>query len=208
MNQLLSFADQKQTQALLDSIHFFERQGFCPATSTNHSIRLSRPDQFLITRSGVDKSLFTVEDLLVINGDGQIIDHAPGLRPSAETELHTMIYRRFPDTKCVMHTHSLLGTWLSQKFYAQKALRLGPWEILKGLEGNTTHEGVEILPIVKNSQHMPDIIREMEEHWPNRPRGFLIAGHGLYTWGTDVAQAKRHIETFEFLFKLLQLGPV
>jgi methylthioribulose-1-phosphate dehydratase len=30
--------------------------------------------------------------------------------------------------------------------------------------------------------------------------GYLIAGHGLYTWGADVAEARRHVEAFDFLF--------
>ena len=31
--------------------------------------------------------------------------------------------------------------------------------------------------------------------------GFLLSGHGLYTWGRDLAEARRHIEIFEFLFE-------
>ncbi len=33
--------------------------------------------------------------------------------------------------------------------------------------------------------------------------GFLIAGHGLYAWGRDVAEARRHVEGFEFLCECL-----
>jgi methylthioribulose-1-phosphate dehydratase len=33
--------------------------------------------------------------------------------------------------------------------------------------------------------------------------GFLIRGHGLYTWGRDVAEAKRHLEILEFLFEMI-----
>ena len=29
--------------------------------------------------------------------------------------------------------------------------------------------------------------------------GYLIAGHGLYTWGRSVEEACRHVEAFEFL---------
>ena len=31
--------------------------------------------------------------------------------------------------------------------------------------------------------------------------GFLLAGHGLYSWGNSIAATKRHIEVFEFLFE-------
>jgi methylthioribulose-1-phosphate dehydratase len=29
--------------------------------------------------------------------------------------------------------------------------------------------------------------------------GYLIAGHGLYAWGRDLAEARRHLEAFEFM---------
>jgi methylthioribulose-1-phosphate dehydratase len=38
---------------------------------------------------------------------------------------------------------------------------------------------------------------------PGRPpgHGFLLSRHGLYTWGRDLAEARRHVEIFEFLFE-------
>jgi len=30
----------------------------------------------------------------------------------------------------------------------------------------------------------------------------LVAGHGLYTWGQDLAEARRHLEVLEFLFEV------
>jgi ribulose-5-phosphate 4-epimerase/fuculose-1-phosphate aldolase len=33
--------------------------------------------------------------------------------------------------------------------------------------------------------------------------GFLLSGHGLYTWGRDLAEARRHIEIHEFLFEVV-----
>lgn len=206
MHPQLNFEDQKKAQELLQSIHFFERKGWTPATSTNHSVRLTQPERFLITRSGVDKSLLTETDFVVINSDGQLIDDNPAVKPSAETGLHTMVYRLFPEVGCVLHTHSPLGTYLSRQAAPQKYLRLEGWEVLKGLSGNLTHDMTMDLPIVSNSQDMQDIVREMQTHWANSPKGFLIAGHGLYTWGKTVAEAKRHIETLEFLFEVYYLG--
>ena len=33
--------------------------------------------------------------------------------------------------------------------------------------------------------------------------GFLIRRHGLYTWGRDLAEARRQVETLEFLFEVM-----
>jgi methylthioribulose-1-phosphate dehydratase len=205
MDARLNFDDQKTAQELLEAIRFFAAKGWCPATSTNHSARLTGGG-FLISRSGVDKSVFTATDLVVIDQLGQLVHPAPEVKPSAETEIHTALYARFPHVHCVLHTHSRLGTWLSRAHVTERAIRFEGWEILKGLAGNGTHEMVETLPIVPNSQHMPDILAGLDSAWAARPHGFLIAGHGLYTWGASVAEAKRHVETWEFLFELHATG--
>jgi methylthioribulose-1-phosphate dehydratase len=113
------------------------------------------------------------------------------------------LYQRYPEVNCVLHTHSVLGTVLSYTHAKDGKLEFEGFEIQKGLEGNQTHELKTVLPIVPNSQVMEDILRDMDRHFDARPaiHGFLIAGHGLYTWGKDIATAKRHIETYEFLFE-------
>jgi methylthioribulose-1-phosphate dehydratase len=193
---------------LLEAIWFFNNKGWSPATSTNYSVRSSSdPEKYIISRSGVDKSKFSLNDLITINPKGEVLFpfNKPGIKSSAETEIHTALYERYPEVNCVLHTHSVLGTVLSMNFQKEKQIHFENFEILKGLDGNATHELFEILPIVQNSQDMKDILKEVRIHFTDKPsvHGFLIAGHGLYTWGKDIATAKRHIETYEFLFECL-----
>lgn len=201
------FTDSNKLLAseLLEAIRFFNQKGWSPATSTNYSVRSTNPSEYIISRSGVDKSKFGMDDLILINPQGEVLPpfNKPGIKSSAETEIHTHIYAKYPEVKCVLHTHSVLGTVLSQRFVSEKQLRFEGFEIQKGLDGNTTHELESILPIVPNSQVMGDILKNMDNHFTQKPsiHGFLIAGHGLYTWGKDIATAKRHIETYEFLFE-------
>jgi methylthioribulose-1-phosphate dehydratase len=76
--------------------------------------------------------------------------------------------------------------------------------MLKGLEGIKTHQHREWIPIFANDQDIRalaetvavELIRDPDSH------GFLLSGHGLYTWGEDLAQARRHVEIFEFLFEV------
>ncbi len=192
---------------LLESIRFFNQKGWSPATSTNYSARLSATN-YLISRSGVDKSKFAIDDFIVINQEGIVAPfNRPGVKSSAETDIHTYLYRNYPEVHCVLHTHSVLGTTLSQVWEKEGQLVFEGLEILKGLEGNSTHLMSEILPIVPNSQDMSSILSAVEKHLKGNHslHGFLIAGHGLYTWGKDIAAAKRHIETFEFLFECTQI---
>jgi len=190
---------------LLEAIKFFNQKGWSPATSTNYSVRSSNPNQYIISRSGVDKSKFSLDDLILINTEGEVLApfNLPGIKSSAETEIHTHIYKKYPNVNCILHTHSVLGTVLSQTHLKDKQLRFEGFEIQKGLDGNTTHQLESILPIVPNSQVMEEILNNMDHHFTEKPsiHGFLIAGHGLYTWAKDIATAKRHIETYEFLFE-------
>jgi methylthioribulose-1-phosphate dehydratase len=193
----------KAAEELQKTIKFFSEKGWTPATSTNYSVRAEDKKNYLISRSGVDKSKFQIEDFILINpaGDIQPPHDRPGVKSSAETLIHTAIYEHYPEMNCVLHTHSLLGTVLSYALVNENQLVFEGWEIQKGLEGNQTHEMKEVLPIVPNSQNIPDILRAMEDRFTKDIHGFLIAGHGLYTWGKDIATAKRHVETFEFLFE-------
>lgn len=190
---------------LLEAIRFFNQKGWSPATSTNYSVRSKNSQEYIISRSGVDKSKFGLEDLILINPQGEVLPpfNRPGIKSSAETEIHTHIYQKYPQVNCVLHTHSVLGTVLSYTLEKEKQIHFEGFEIQKGLEGNMTHELKSVLPIVPNSQVMGDILQNMDHHFTDKPEihGFLIAGHGLYTWGKDIASAKRHIETYEFLFE-------
>jgi methylthioribulose-1-phosphate dehydratase len=79
------------------------------------------------------------------------------------------------------------------------------YEMLKGLHGVNTHEHREWVPIIENSQDMlalADSIGDTLQKHKNA-HGFLLRRHGLYSWGSDLAQAKRHIEILEFLLEAL-----
>jgi methylthioribulose-1-phosphate dehydratase len=200
---MLTGENLRLAQDLLETIKFINQKGWSEATSTNYSVRTIIQNEIIISRSGVDKSQFRLEDFLMIDLEGQVLPKysLPHLKSSAETEIHTALYKIFPDVNCVLHTHSILGTVLSTSSLDNNILTFENLEILKGLEGNKTHEVREEIPIVRNSQDMQEILRQMRGKFNDNIHGFLIQGHGLYTWAKDIATAKRHIETFEFLFE-------
>src|SRR3546814_15315700 len=80
---------------------------------------------------------------LVRSGKAVGSDH----RPSAETLLHTQLYRRFGDVGCVLHTHSQVQTVASRLFAGAGHVRLEGYELLKAFSGNTTHETELDLPV-------------------------------------------------------------
>jgi methylthioribulose-1-phosphate dehydratase len=182
----------------------FHRRGWSLATSSNFSAVLGRePLRLLITASGKDKGRLTLNDLLQIDGDGRPVE-ATALRPSAETALHMMLARR-PGVGAVLHTHSVWATVLSEHHAPAGGIVIEGYEMLKGLAGISTHEHRLWVPIFPNTQDVSALARDVARSFDTPGRllshGFLIRGHGLYTWGGDIDEARRHVETFEFLFE-------
>lgn len=182
---------------IITNVRELAAAGMTPATSSNFSRRLDARHA-AITVSGRDKGRLTEDDIMVVDLDGRAVgsDH----RPSAETLLHTRLYRRFPEVGCVLHTHSRAQTVASRLFAGAGQVRLEGYELLKAFAGNTTHEAAIDLPVLPNSQDMPTLAAQVDALLDEgRLWGYLIDGHGLYAWGGDIAEARRHLEAFEFL---------
>lgn len=172
--------------------------GWTPATSSNFSMRLT--DRFAaVTVSGRDKGRLGVEDVMVVDFDNQPV--ATTARPSAETALHTQIYRRFADVGAVLHTHSRAQSVASRLFADVGNVRFEGWELQKAISGYQTHDSVLDLPVFANTQDMNVLVAQIDA-WLDAGKplhGYLINGHGIYAWGVDMAEARRHLEAFEFL---------
>lgn len=194
-----AYAWGKAEDGLVAAGRWLESLGYAPATSGNYSARLDG-GAMLVTMSGVHKGALGPGDFLVIEADGRARDH--GKKPSAETPLHRMIYGLIPSAGVVLHTHSVNATVLSRYFDRNAELVLEGYEILKAFHGVKTHQTTVRVPIFDNTQDMPGLaerVRGRLAHAATAP-GFLIRGHGLYAWGVDMAEARRHVEAFEFLF--------
>ncbi len=189
------FADK--AQQMIEAGRFLNQRGWVPATSSNFSMRLS-DGNVAVTVSGYHKGALSKEAIMRVDAEGNSLD---GRRPSAETLLHTVIYQRFGDVSAVLHTHSVNATVLSRLF--EGMIEFEDYELQKAFSGVATHEGKVIVPIFANDQNIPRLAAEVECYMDGHPpiHGYLIKGHGLYTWGATMAEAMRHLEAFEFLFE-------
>lgn len=185
-------------RALAETARELAALGHTPATSSNFSLRLDA-DLALITISGRDKGRLSEADFMVVDGNGQAVDSEH--RPSAETLLHTQLYAHDPMIGCVLHTHSRVQTVASRLFAAAGRIELSGYELLKAFPGCTSHASQRIVPVLANQQHMPSLAAAVAPWLQEQPApyGYLIEGHGLYAWGADLAEARRHLDAFEFL---------
>jgi methylthioribulose-1-phosphate dehydratase len=188
----------ERAQQIIDAGRLLYSRGWSPATSSNYSARLDAR-HIAITVSGRHKGQLTPEDVMVVDLSGRPVQS--DRKASAETLLHTALYELFPHVGAVLHTHSLNATVLSRLLREQDSVRLRDYELQKAFEGVTTHEVEQVIPIFDNTQDIPALAATSREYLRSHPAtpGYLIRGHGLYTWGRTLADSLRHVEAFEFL---------
>ena len=177
----------------------FDERGWVLGTSGNFSAVLSRePLRIVITRSGAHKGALTAEDFVELDAAGSVVG-GDG-RPSAEAPLHFLLVAA-RGAGAVLHTHSIWSTFLSDRLPG--GFEMTGYEMLKGLERVVTHEHREWMPVIENDQDMARLSAEVRRVLDERPRchGFLLHRHGLYTWGTTMRDAVRHVEILEFLLE-------
>lgn len=188
---------------LIDIGRDFYSRGWVLGTSGNFSVVLRRqPLRLAITATGSDKGRLLPQHILELDENASVF-RGEG-RPSAETALHFAVVRA-KNAGAVLHTHSVWSTVLSEQQASQRGVAIAGYEMLKGLEGISTHQHREWLPILENSQNIEELAGEVsntlrENH---NSHGFLLRAHGLYTWGAGIAEAKRHVEILEFLMETL-----
>lgn len=172
---------QERLAQLVTTCHWIGAKGWAPATGGNMSVvrlPLSRPDS--------------------------LSQHqAPsGRKPSAETGLHTLVYRLFPEANVVLHVHTVNATVLS-RIEKSDTLALQGYEMQKTLSGQHSHLDTVPIAIFDNDQDIDALAARIADYAQTRPLryGFLLRGHGLTCWGKDIQEARRQLEGLEFLFE-------
>ncbi len=183
----------------------FHQRGWSVGTSSNYSVVLSQdPVDLIVTASGLDKGRLNRHSYVRVNQEGAA-EPADQPASSAETLLHVVLARRDEPVGCILHTHSIWSTILSQRFWPDRGFWIEGYEMLKGFEGVRTHEQRIWIPIFDNTQDISVLARQVASFQKSTLEKishlFLIRRHGMYTWGRDVFAARRHVEIAEFLFE-------
>ncbi|ORM65676.1 methylthioribulose-1-phosphate dehydratase [Pantoea rodasii] len=184
---------------LVAACHWIGAKGWAPATGGNMSVRQDA-EYCLLSASGKDKGSLTRDDFIQVEIATNSVPS--GRKPSAETGLHTLIYRLFPQAGAVLHTHTVNSTVLS-RVEKGHALLLSGYEMQKTLAGQDTHLNTIAIPLFDNDQDIDALAQRIETFAADAPMqyAFLLRGHGLTCWGKDVNEARRHLEGLEFLFE-------
>ncbi|EFU41451.1 methylthioribulose-1-phosphate dehydratase [Paenibacillus vortex V453] len=204
----MAFSDipLEQKQAALHDLKeikaLFAARNWFPGTSGNLSVRVGEfsPEQFYfaVTASGKDKSVHTPEDYLFVDQDGAPSE-ATGLKPSAETLIHCEIYRK---TGCgaIFHVHTIDNNLISDWYGEQGYVPAQGIELIKAF--NIWDEDAAIrIPVLPNYADIPRIAELVPDALDPAVPGILLRNHGIYAWGKNAFEAKKHLEAFEFIFE-------
>lgn len=184
-------------QELIDVGLRLHLRGLAPATSGNYSARVD-DERIAITVSGSHKGRLRPADVMLVDFQGQALD---GRAPSAETPLHTVVYRMCPTVNAVLHVHSVAAVTLTRLLAESSKITLAGYEMLKALPGIRTHEARIDVPVLDNSQDTVELGRQLgvQLQSPSPPHAALIRGHGINTWGASVSEAERVFEALEHM---------
>ncbi|NAT17496.1 methylthioribulose-1-phosphate dehydratase [Pseudomonas syringae pv. actinidifoliorum] len=190
---------EQLSQEIIEAGRSWYGRGWSPATSSNYSVRLS-VSEALLTYPASTKASWG--QMMCWQLTSLATAWSPAKKPSAETLLHTQLYLCRPQVGAVLHTHSVNATVLS-RLTAADHLVFEDYELQKAFNGVLTHESQVVVPIFDNDQDIARLAANVQPWLDAHPEcaGYLIRGHGLYTWGARMSDALRQIEAFEFLFE-------
>lgn len=176
--------------------------GFMACTAGNVSVVLERePLVAAMSPSGVDKGQLKPADFIRIGADAKPLP-PDARKPSDEALLHMRIYQA-TGCQAVCHGHPPHATALSMD--GSDAIICRGIEMQKAFAGTSTHQGECRIPIVENSQDMEELARFVLAARVPLVSAVVVRGHGVYAWGNSIREAGRHLETVEWLSRILWL---
>jgi L-ribulose-5-phosphate 4-epimerase len=173
------------------------RRGLVLYTFGNASGILRDEGLVVIKPSGVPYEKMKPEHLVVTDLNGKIVEG--DLRPSSDLPTHLVLYKAFGEIGGLVHTHSeyatawaqahreipCFGTTHADYFHGPVPITepLSDYEIAGKYEENTGSA----------------ILRAFHDRNPSSLPGVLVANHGPFTWGKDVAAAAHNAVILEAL---------
>jgi L-fuculose-phosphate aldolase len=168
-------------------------QELVDGTSGNISARLG-PDRILTTPSGLAKGFLESGQLIVVNMRGEVVQAAPGLRPTSELLMHLEAYRRRPDINGVVHAHPITAVALSIAGVSLADCVVPEAVVVLGLVPTTPYANPAS---EENQRAIAEVIVGHD--------ALVLQYHGTLTVGVDVYEAYLRLETLEHTAKIIAL---
>jgi L-fuculose-phosphate aldolase len=185
-------------QQVLDAAKNLLRKGLVEGTSGNVSGR-GENGTVVLTPSSIAYETMTLEDLVVCDLDGQVLEGHRG--PTSEKALHLECLRRYPEIGGVIHLHPIYATMF--------ALIREP--IPAVIEEVVVYIGGDVPVAEYKTTGSDELGVEAASHLADRS-AVLLANHGMVVVGKDPAEALHHAgvveRTAQIVWGARQIGEV
>ena len=166
------------------------QQGWVAANDGNVSVKLD-DGTFLATPTGVSKSFITPDKLVRINDRGEVLEGAPGYKPSSEIKMHLRCYKERPDVGAVVHAHPPTATG-----FAVAGKSLDQYSMIE------TVIAIGSIPLTPYGTPSTDEVPEAITPYLAEHDVMLLQNHGALTVGCDLITAYYRMETLELFAKI------
>ena len=174
-------------------------------TFGNVSVADHEAGVFAIKPSGVAYDELTVEKMVIVDFDGNVIKGE--LKPSSDTRTHAVLYKNCPNIVSIVHTHSTYATAWAQSLrdipnygtthadHAASDIPCAPPMDDKMIEGNYEYEtGFQILNCLKQKNLSYEETEMM-----------LVGSHAPFAWGKSVEKAVYNAAVLEEIARMAYL---
>lgn len=161
---------------------------------------------FAIKPSGVPYDELNVEDIVIVDFDGNVVEGE--LRPSSDTETHAVLYKHWKNISGIVHTHSTYGTAWAQ---AQKDI-----PIMGTTHADHLTDDIPCAPPMSDEMIQGDyeeqtgyqIINALEDRELSyeQVEMILVGNHAPFTWGSTVDKAVYNSAVLEEVAKMAYLS--
>ncbi|MGI6421858.1 MAG: class II aldolase/adducin family protein [Syntrophomonadaceae bacterium] len=169
----------EERRQVLAAAREISQSGMVMGTWGNVSMRCPEPELMLITPSGVDYQLMSMEDMVLLDSSYRIREGS--YKPSIETPLHMEIYRNREGVKAIVHVHSI---YASSFAVARKSIPV----ILEETAQVVGHEVPVAEYALCGTQALATAV--LDSLGEDR-RAVLLANHGLLAAGVSMEDALR-----------------
>jgi L-fuculose-phosphate aldolase len=184
---LVEYSERKIREDIVNVMRNLYRRGLVSALSGNVSVRVPGTNYVWITPSGIFKGGLTVDDLVKIDLDGNVVEGFR--RPSSEWRFHVVVYRVRPEINAVIHAHnpvtvafSLSGLRLDESLLSEVMLFI---------------KRIEYIPLVEpGTEALASLVAEKVSKGSN---AIILERHGVIGLGRDLYEAEMIVESLEDL---------
>ncbi len=197
---MLDELKQKVFQANLDLV----KHGLVIFTWGNVSAIDRESGLVVIKPSGVAYDTMTVDDMVVVDLDGKVVEG--NLRPSSDTPTHVVLYKAFPGIGGVVHTHSTYATAWAQA--GKDIPNIGT------THADYFHNDIPCTDDMTQQEVQGDyeletgnvIVRRFATLNAVHTPGVLVKNHGPFAWGKDAADAVHNAVVMEQVAKMASIA--